>query len=736
MSNKKLFSFFSISCFALFAGGLLLATLFSEPSEGKAVQPFNIFEDMAIVTFYYWGWLYFLCFALSGLFLYMAAREVIGARYDAVELHDLWGLSDNFNFLRILPGLVVTGLFFFAALVTEEASFFLSVENGWLVAAFFAVAAVSFFIGYYLPYRAVADEVDILAGVGTAIMERVEVLWHAILAWFPAVRQQSQERYTGMKAKGFNQVANKPFTRLLPVACRQTMNMGHSYLTLRDIQRMMTNQEQNLAGLTLQDARHVLNGSGKKKEKAEMLFQRRPHAIAALIVLGSAKEHAGVGHIPGVPTARQLDQLIGFLGPEWPVNRQDIPLPKPELSFCDTKVDKTAKAAKKPKFTFELKRWVRWLIWGGITLWALSYLPEAIEAVQTMTWWEILAWVVFIIALVLLLWWLLKKLLGILANKALRQQITDEDLNRRGLHDYLQAIRMGKGYMDGKRKEHEHVKYVRRGLRPDEHNKSYQKQLDELLSDQEPQPQGNIGSYGGECLDLETAKKEAQSMPPSLFKALCRNLVALFHHLENNPLGTVESPRVDDKKLAKKLLSYQFDFSNVNKEEMANRPMIVLGVDISGSCSAVANIMGAVFYRVQEELPNVVLVFHSNGLPLSFFGKKAAQLPELNHYTDTLAWWQDVVQNLGHVAGFVNVGDSDALPTMRHMANMGLPPVWLDHGMTYWRKQNNRRPSFEWRTIHNALDVRFYATGVHDPETVNKALQLAVENIKKDYTQN
>lgn len=122
-------------------------------------------------------------------------------------------------------------------------------------------------------------------------------------------------------------------------------------------------------------------------------------------------------------------------------------------------------------------------------------------------------------------------------------------------------------------------------------------------------------------------------------------------------------PRLDGRKLIRELISKSMRLPRCKREQHEPK-LAVLAVDVSGSCSSYCQTLGEAMLAVAERDPRVLVVLHSNGHPLSWFGPVAG-LPQFREGTGaSLVWWQRLLQVV-QVGLVVALGDNDADEQLR-----------------------------------------------------------------------
>lgn len=198
--------------------------------------------------------------------------------------------------------------------------------------------------------------------------------------------------------------------------------------------------------------------------------------------------------------------------------------------------------------------------------------------------------------------------------------------------------------------------------------------------------------------------------------------------------GLDESPRLDPRRLVEHLVSRRGQLARCVRRER-QRELILLLVDVSGSCSAHAEDTVAAIAEVARHDDRVVLISHSNGVPLQIDGGRSGErfvLPEgVNEngysfaYSDLetvcLQWWRDLVARY-RVVGTVAFGDNDAAWVYAVLASLA-PLVWLD---SYTKKVGVRDMT---RLIRSqswpraARERIRYFVGVGDAASADEALR-------------
>lgn len=136
--------------------------------------------------------------------------------------------------------------------------------------------------------------------------------------------------------------------------------------------------------------------------------------------------------------------------------------------------------------------------------------------------------------------------------------------------------------------------------------------------------------------------------------------------------GTKETPRINARKLGIEIVSKRFQLSRIRREE-ADIPMTVLLVDCSGSCAHVCVATEAACLAVAKELPNTMLLRHSNGY-IIHTGRDATT--GRLYYGGMLSeWFKHQKKTIG---GIISLGDWDAGTDYKWLAEHNYPLIWLD----------------------------------------------------------
>jgi len=166
-----------------------------------------------------------------------------------------------------------------------------------------------------------------------------------------------------------------------------------------------------------------------------------------------------------------------------------------------------------------------------------------------------------------------------------------------------------------------------------------------------------ILSFGGDTASSWAAIQRLAAKNRRQVKAVERALRRLIAQVD---LGGVDpTPRVDGRRLVRELVIRRANLGRVGRRE-ATLPIVVLAADVSGSCSAVCDETLAAAVAIAEDLAEVVVVRHSNGILVDAVGvavaARAGRLPPDPH--EHLA---DFVRSLRRpVAAVVAWGDQDA----------------------------------------------------------------------------
>lgn len=232
--------------------------------------------------------------------------------------------------------------------------------------------------------------------------------------------------------------------------------------------------------------------------------------------------------------------------------------------------------------------------------------------------------------------------------------------------------------------------------------------------------------YGGQFATLESAWRAVvrDAKQRRAARRLARQLRRLFAGWGCG--GLDESPRLEVRRLVEHLAARRGQLGRCVRREL-QQEVILLLADVSGSCSAHAADTVAAIAEVARADGRVVLVTHSNGMPLEIAGRACSSLPPVDGSSD--AWWTRALAQLdahgARVVGVVAFGDSDAAWIYRVLAERA-PLVWLDsyakcagvrdlsHGHTKWGCpwQGWKRPPLA------------YLVGVGDASTAAEALGL------------
>lgn len=130
------------------------------------------------------------------------------------------------------------------------------------------------------------------------------------------------------------------------------------------------------------------------------------------------------------------------------------------------------------------------------------------------------------------------------------------------------------------------------------------------------------------------------------------------------PVGNA-SPRVDPRRLVRELASRRTSLAACRREEL-EPSLVVIGCDVSGSCSAVARDTVEAAWLVAREDDRVVVVIHSNGIVESVRSRAKGVIPAPGELpgragsagVDHVAWWSSLAARTKLVLEF---GDGDGL---------------------------------------------------------------------------
>lgn len=182
-------------------------------------------------------------------------------------------------------------------------------------------------------------------------------------------------------------------------------------------------------------------------------------------------------------------------------------------------------------------------------------------------------------------------------------------------------------------------------------------------------------SWGGVHADRKAAGRMARSPKARLAaRAVQRELDRLVRACISG--GQEETPRIDPWRLVKHLASRRGGLHRCHREE-AERPVVLLLADVSGSCSVVAEPTLAACIAVAAGRDDVLVVEHSNGWPVAVYGCVARVCPPLPRPNEfTMSWWKTVISRC-EIAGVVAFGDWDAADVYAELARRS-KLWWLD----------------------------------------------------------
>lgn len=178
-----------------------------------------------------------------------------------------------------------------------------------------------------------------------------------------------------------------------------------------------------------------------------------------------------------------------------------------------------------------------------------------------------------------------------------------------------------------------------------------------------------LSTHGGLCTDHAKAQELSIKLNRPA-KDLVRAIKRLVREIDIG--GTDESPRIDGRKLVGEIVSRRYAMSRIRREE-CDLPLIVLMTDCSGSCSVVCTDTLAACQAVAAELPNVVIVEHSNGFVVS---RNSGASPYGNQNMISQVLEREFPgRRIGLAIAF---GDWDAGEEYRRICESGAKLVWLD----------------------------------------------------------
>lgn len=165
--------------------------------------------------------------------------------------------------------------------------------------------------------------------------------------------------------------------------------------------------------------------------------------------------------------------------------------------------------------------------------------------------------------------------------------------------------------------------------------------------------------WGGTFSDEEVAELRSAAERRSA-QEVARALRKLIRAMELG--GFDQTPRLSGARLVTELVSKRSNLARARRQE-GDIPLVVLCCDVSGSCSAVCTDTLAACIAIAAELPNVLVIQHSNGFAC-------------NRDNVTIT---DVVREHDRQVGLlIAFGDWDAGDHYRALCESGADLVWLD----------------------------------------------------------
>lgn len=228
--------------------------------------------------------------------------------------------------------------------------------------------------------------------------------------------------------------------------------------------------------------------------------------------------------------------------------------------------------------------------------------------------------------------------------------------------------------------------------------------------------------YGGQHVKWKTA------LPNKHSRLLQKALQTLV--LKTCGAQGEASPKTDAKRLVRELVTQRVALSRTKRETLEKRYILVL-IDASGSCAGVCEEFLTAAQAIQERDDRVLLVIHSNGIPLQYIERGQVQSTSFpTDETDETVLLQPYLSFLrGRALGLVLAfGDGDAVEVYRHFVERGSYLVWLD---SYCKRYGVRNASRTlkaglepWIAAHNVA----YIQGVGDTPSTLEAFHLLQKN--------
>ncbi|MBA44081.1 MAG: hypothetical protein CMF62_08795 [Magnetococcales bacterium] len=238
-------------------------------------------------------------------------------------------------------------------------------------------------------------------------------------------------------------------------------------------------------------------------------------------------------------------------------------------------------------------------------------------------------------------------------------------------------------------------------------------------------------SHGGVHASIESLDARVGNVEPKLSGEIERRLNAILTVMDL--CGEEASRRLDGEKLVKEMQVKRGNLARIRRNELQSGTKLLM-VDVSGSCSGVAQYALAAAASILRRDPRCVLIVHSNGIPENVYGALEGMLPSpsrCNNGYDVQGWWTEVLRSLNAVAalsGAVNWGDWDAGFIMQQLCESDVSVVWFDHynnGGVAPACPDLRSGAEDW----SKQPVVWYQ-GIRDAETTALALRLAEKRIR------
>lgn len=214
-----------------------------------------------------------------------------------------------------------------------------------------------------------------------------------------------------------------------------------------------------------------------------------------------------------------------------------------------------------------------------------------------------------------------------------------------------------------------------------------------------------IRSFGGDTADDWDIIKSLSRRERRSARSIHRALLKLVKASEQS--NTEESPRISGSKLVRELVSRRVNLSRIRREELG-LPLILICCDVSGSCSATSNETLAASVALASELPQAVVLRHSNGHLIDAVGQGVPTPPVENLRIEEYA------KLFGRpITTVIAFGDWDAGDSYQQFVEDGAQLFWLDSycacdgpkpasknlraSSRYWK----RPPSGWWQGVNN-----------------------------------